>query len=210
MSRDAARLFGGWLADGKAEGMERGHGDVVEQMIGLASLAPDARVLDVGCGTGWTVRRIAERLGPEGRAAGCDLSAEMIAAARARTADPRCRFEAAAAEALPWPDASFDAIFSMESLYYWPDPEAGLRELARVLRRGGAAWIGLDFHAGNPDSASWPQELGLRLVRRSGEEWAAALRAAGFAAAEHALLLDRRRERRAAHPHGTLLLRAAR
>ncbi|MDA1260833.1 MAG: class I SAM-dependent methyltransferase [Planctomycetota bacterium] len=206
MSLEAAHLFGDWLASGQAEGMELGHGDVVEQMLDRARFAADSRLLDLGCGTGWTVRRLAARLDAQGSVAGCDLSPAMIASARSRSEDARCSFAVAAADALPYADAEFSGVVSMESLYYWPEPEAGLHEILRVLAPGSAVWIGVDYHADNPASAGWPEELGLALDRRSGAEWAATLRACGFREVGHDLLFDRRPERRVRHPHGTALI----
>ena len=93
-----------------------------------------AKVLDVGTGTGCLVRALHERW-PRRRHTGVDISKEMLHAAR--EAAPKCTFVHGTAEALPFPDASFDAAVSLSSLHFWSDPAAGLREIARVLRPGG-------------------------------------------------------------------------
>ena len=142
----------------------------------------------------------------EGMESGHEDVVKQILDRAAFAPDARCSFLAAPADALPCADAEFDGAFSMESLYYWPSAEAGLRELLRVLKPGASAWIGLDFYAKNPDSAAWPAELGLRLDRRSPDAWAATLRECGFREVRHARLHDRRPEQRARHPHGSLLL----
>jgi ubiquinone/menaquinone biosynthesis C-methylase UbiE len=94
-------------------------------------------VLDVGCGTGRLVAQAAERW-PGARFTGVDVSVEMIAAARrARGADGRFHFETADAAALPFPEQSFDAVFSTLSFHHWHRQERGLAEVARVLRPNG-------------------------------------------------------------------------
>ncbi|MBX3247357.1 MAG: methyltransferase domain-containing protein [Myxococcales bacterium] len=93
-------------------------------------LASDRDVLEVGCGTGL----ILERVAPHARSAhGVDLSARMIAKARARG------FEVSVASAteLPFPDASFDLAFSFKVLAHVPELGRALAEMARVVRPGG-------------------------------------------------------------------------
>jgi ubiquinone/menaquinone biosynthesis C-methylase UbiE len=84
------------------------------------------------------LERIAERY-PHSELTGVDPSAPMIAVARSKGL--RARFAIAAAESLPFADASFDAVVTTISMHHWVDPAAGLRELARVLRPGGRAVI---------------------------------------------------------------------
>ena len=95
------------------------------------------RVLDVGCGTGYLLRRIAARAPDAVELAGMDAAAPMVRAAQETTADPRARFRVATAEHLREPDAAFDLVVSTTSFDHWADQEAGLRECARVLVPGG-------------------------------------------------------------------------
>ena len=89
------------------------------------------RLLDSGCGTGSILRHLANR----SRAVGVDLSAEAVRLARGRGA------AVARAEllALPFPDATFDCVTSLDVIYHrWVrDDAAAIREMARVLRPGG-------------------------------------------------------------------------
>jgi len=97
---------------------------------------PAGALLDVGCGTavllevmrGWG-------MAPD-RYIGADPSAEMLRRAQGRI-DGRAAVVCAPAEALPFGDASFDTVVSASSFHYWPHPEAGLREMRRVLKAGG-------------------------------------------------------------------------
>jgi len=95
-------------------------------------------VLDVGCGGGQSVIRMKERY-PHLHLTGIDLSADQIARARQRGQRKGyvLQFEVADAQALPFPDASFDVVFSFGSAKHWPDPLKGISECWRVLKPGG-------------------------------------------------------------------------
>jgi ubiquinone/menaquinone biosynthesis C-methylase UbiE len=99
--------------------------------------------------------------GPLGRVAGIDLSAEMLAIAELGRAEARLtnvEFREAMIEALPFPDASFDIALSNGVLNLIPDKLAALREVFRVLKRGGrlqACDMGLVGEAPPPDKAPW-------------------------------------------------------
>jgi SAM-dependent methyltransferase len=94
-------------------------------------------LLDVSCGAGEVVRLAGQR---GLRATGVDIS---LAAARAaqRNAGPGDRVAVGAGEHLPFPDASFDFVTSIGSLEHYVDPVQGVREMARVLRPGGRAYV---------------------------------------------------------------------
>jgi demethylmenaquinone methyltransferase/2-methoxy-6-polyprenyl-1,4-benzoquinol methylase len=91
-------------------------------------------VLDVATGTGAVARELIRQKGC--RVVGVDQSPEMLAEARRRS--PQLRFVRASADALPFPDKSFDALTFTYLLRYVPDPQATLRELARVVRPSGS------------------------------------------------------------------------
>ncbi len=100
------------------------------------------RVLDLGTGPGVSAFVLAEALGPAAEVVGVDLAAPMIARAEALRQRhyqhlPRLRFLEADAAALPFADASFDAVTGHSFLYIVPDRPRVLAEIARVLAPGG-------------------------------------------------------------------------
>src|SRR5689334_16094595 len=105
------------------------------QLADLAGVAAGQRVLDVGCGPGVLTRELVERVGASNVAA-VDPSEPFVEAARARL--PGVDVRLAAAESLPFEDGSFDAALAQLVVHFMREPVAGLREMARVTRVGGA------------------------------------------------------------------------
>jgi SAM-dependent methyltransferase len=91
------------------------------------------RILDVGCGTGGNLTMLAQF----GEAEGVDVSTDALAFCRARG----LKAKLGAAEALPFPDASFDLVTALDVVEHLDDDVAGLREMRRVLRREGRILI---------------------------------------------------------------------
>jgi SAM-dependent methyltransferase len=93
--------------------------------------------IDVGCGVGDDVVLLAERVGTRGHAVGVDLSANLLAEARARTAESAsAAFVRADAYALPFGDHSFDGARVERTLQHVSDPARAVREIVRVTRPG--------------------------------------------------------------------------
>ena len=102
-------------------------------------------ILDVGCGTGKLLRAAATRF-PGARLEGVDVAVEMVKHAQAMTPNGTIRFQQGTAEALPFPDASFDLVLSTMTFHHWHDQARGAAEVARVLTPGGR-WLLADFVA---------------------------------------------------------------
>jgi arsenite methyltransferase len=115
---------------------------------------PGDRVLDVGCGPGFYVAELLDRVGPGGSVVGIDVSADMLAVAAQRAeGHENVEFHEGAATALPLPDESVDRAVSVQVLEYVEDIPGALREMHRVLRRGGRLvlwdvdWGTVSWHA---------------------------------------------------------------
>jgi SAM-dependent methyltransferase len=124
------------------------------QLADFAGVEAGQRALDVGCGPGALTAELASRLGPAAVAA-VDPSSSFVAAARARL--PGVAISRAAAEELPFADGEFDAALAQLVVHFMADPHAGLREMARVTRPGGAVAACVWDHAGDrgPLSLFW-------------------------------------------------------
>ena len=114
----------------------------------LAGLQRGETVLDLGSGAGLDVFLAAQRVGPEGRVHGVDMTREMLAKARHNAAEFRRRtgldnvtFHQGQIEAIPLPDASVDVVLSNCVLNLSPDQPKVWQEIARVLRPGGRVSI---------------------------------------------------------------------
>lgn len=117
-----------------------------ERAATRARLAPGERVLDVACGTGAVASVALREVGSEGSVVGIDRSPEMLAVARRKM--PHLDWREGRAEALPFADDSFDAVFCQFGLMFFEDRGQALHEMLRVLRSGGrvtlAVWDGLE------------------------------------------------------------------
>ena len=111
---------------------------VAETLVEAAALRSGERVLDVACGTGIVARLAAERVGPRGAVEGLDPNPGMLAVARAAApSDSSITWHEGPAESMPLPDEGIDVILCGMGLQFFSDREAGLREMRRVLVRGG-------------------------------------------------------------------------
>ncbi len=124
--------------------MARSTGKRNEWTLSFLDIQRDDRILEVGCGPGALIRSLAAKA-TAGFVAGIDLSPTMLQQASKRNAqairEGRARLEVGSATALPFEEASFDKALSANSVPFWPDQEAGVREMWRVLRPGGVIAI---------------------------------------------------------------------
>jgi SAM-dependent methyltransferase len=182
--------FNRWAHAGHGEEMEESHLPIVEPTLALMNLQPTDRVLDVGCGSGWLVRRLAARV-LNGSVVGIDVSDEMIRRAQlASTGVPNAQFLHGTAEEIPAPPDSFTKVLSVESAYYWHDPARGLREILRVLQPGGSAWILINYYFDNPDCHQWRLHFKTPTHLLSAAEWQERFSTAGFRDANHRRIPD--------------------
>src|SRR6185312_4986380 len=104
-------------------------------LVRFAGVVDGEAILDVGSGTGALTAALAAAV-PSSTIVGVDPAAAYVAAARARHAAERVRFEVGDAQQLPFGDASFDRTVSALMLNFVPGPETAVEEMRRVTRRG--------------------------------------------------------------------------
>ncbi|HEV3333754.1 MAG TPA: methyltransferase domain-containing protein [Bryobacteraceae bacterium] len=124
--------------------------DVRERMIDLLLLKPDARVLEIGSGTGRDSFRIARKLGEHGEFFVQDLSEQMVFKTRERLEAqrdkvglrPSIEYFVSTARFLPFPDAFFDAVFHFGGFNNFSEPKKTLGEMTRVVKKNGRVVFG--------------------------------------------------------------------
>jgi ubiquinone/menaquinone biosynthesis C-methylase UbiE len=113
------------------------------RMLDVCPVGLGDQVLDVGCGPGHEVFRLARRVGPHGRVVGIDANLAMITEARRRAEDLGLpvAFEVSDACHVPFPDSTFDLCRAERVLRYVDEPESALREMVRLTRPGGSVQL---------------------------------------------------------------------
>jgi ubiquinone/menaquinone biosynthesis C-methylase UbiE len=111
----------------------------IPALLRAARVAPGQAVLDVATGTGAAAGAAADLVGSSGSVVGGDISPTMLEAARRNLEGRPITLELLDGQALPFPDARFDAVICQLGLMFLPDPVRGLSEFRRVLRPEGSA-----------------------------------------------------------------------
>jgi SAM-dependent methyltransferase len=135
----------------------------VANPFALGSLSPGERVLDIGSGAGTDSLVAAQMVTPGGGVTGIDMTPEMLAKAKAATAEmgvENVRFVESEAESLPVEDESFDVVISNGVIDLIPDKEAVFSEIHRVLVPGGRIQIA-DVTIQNPVSEEGRRNIDL-------------------------------------------------
>jgi SAM-dependent methyltransferase len=179
----------------------RGRRRVLRAQLDRLPLAPGARLLDAGCGSGRTL----DELVRYGRVSGIDLSPQAVAAAQRRGHQD---VRVGRVEQLPFADGTFDVVTCLDVIEHTPDDRASLAELRRVVRPGGLLLATVPAYQG---LWSWHDEVNLHFRRYDSASLRAAAREAGWEvvgdthfnslllAPAAAVRLAQRRRRRHAH-----------
>lgn len=162
--------------------MNESHSRVTAWGLTHVEIGPAFTTLDVGCGGGRTIARLASMM-PNGRVFGIDYSPESVAVARETNQqaieEGRVEIQLGAVSSLPYADETFDLVTAVETHYYWPDLARDVREVRRVLKPGGRFVIIAETYRGRRDD--WMFRPTMTLV----------LRAAYLTPEEHEQLLVR-------------------
>jgi SAM-dependent methyltransferase len=120
--------------------MNLSHSGVTDWGLGHVRINEEFTILDVGCGGGRTVEKLAG-MATRGTVYGVDYAKGSVAASRARNAQliqaGRVEITQASVSQLPFPEDKFDVVTAVETQYYWPDLVKDMQEILRVLKPGG-------------------------------------------------------------------------
>jgi len=123
-----------------ARGMNLGHSGLTKWGLGFIDIARDIDALDIGCGGGRTVERLAG-IATEGKVVGIDYSPDAVIVARKKTRalinEGRVDIFQEAVSSMRFGDGVFGLVTAFESHYFWPDLRNDLKEVHRVMKPNG-------------------------------------------------------------------------
>lgn len=134
--------------------MNKGHAPLCNWAFDLVSFDNEEKVLDVGCGGGGNIIRLLKKY-PSIKVDGVDYSATSVESSIQNTQKFKSRTNIVCGDVmnLPFEDNSYDKVISFESIYFWPDPVEGLKEIAMVLKDKGRIILALEMT--NPQKAQF-------------------------------------------------------
>jgi len=162
--------------------MNLGHSPVSRWGLRFLELAPDARVLDCGCGGGANIKRLLKK-SPQGIVRGVDYSAVSVEKARnlnrIAIQKGRCAVWQGSVEHIIFAKDWFDAVTAFETVYFWSDLPRCLREVRRVLKHGGTVLICNESNGDTDKDEKWTEIIGGMTIYKD-IELKAYLEQAGF------------------------------
>src|ERR1041385_3861054 len=140
-----------WLGRVFVGMMNMSHSRLTDWGLGHVQIPEDFIILDVGCGGGRTIEKLAA-LAVNGKVYGVDYAQGSVAASRSHNADlikdGRVEIQHASVSKLPFPDNRFDLVTAVETQYYWPDLVNDMQEIRRVLKSGGTLIVIAETYKG--------------------------------------------------------------
>ncbi len=180
----------GLVGRGVALLLNRGNRQAVAAAVDATEATAGNAVADIGFGGGLGLELLLRRVAPQGTVHGVEIADDMLARARARfdtqIAAGSLVLERGSLTALPLDDTSLDAALTVNTVYFVTDLDAACTELARVLRPGGRAVLGV----GDPDAMARLPFTAYGFTLRPIAEIVASLRRAGLENVEQRRLND--------------------
>ena len=162
--------------------MNVGHSAVARWGLQFLELAPDAKVLDCGCGGGASMKRLLKKC-PQGIVKGIDYSPVSVEKTKkvneTAIAEGRCAVFQGSVEHMNFTDASFDVVTAFETVYFWPGLPKCFQEVYRVLKPGGIFLICNESNGDTDKDEKWTEIIGGMTIY-SGDELKTFLENAGF------------------------------
>lgn len=198
-----AKKFDEWAQNGRAEWMEVDHGKNVLKFLQTISFKESFTFLDVGCGNGWVVRKMAKEKTCK-KAIGIDKSKKMINQANKKIENKNEEYIYTDIESMKY-SGKFNFIFSMESLYYADSMEVALEKIYKLLKPGGQFFCGTDFYKDNKATVRWAGVMKVQMHLHSKKEWEELFKNAGFDV-KTKNIKDLQNRRKWQREHGTLFV----
>ena len=197
------KTFDKWAQNGRAELMEIEHGKNVLKFLETIPFDKPFTFLDVGCGNGWVVRKIAKEKNCK-KSIGIDKSKKMIIQSKKKIEEKKEEYFHTDIESMNY-RGKFDFIFSMESLYYADSIEIALEKIYKLLKPGGQFFCGTDFYTDNKATARWAGIMKIQMHLHSKKEWREFFKNTGFdVKTKH--VKDLKNKKKWKREHGTLFI----
>lgn len=147
----------GWLGRITLWRMNASHSKLTDWGLTHVSIDKHNTILDVGCGGGRTVNKLAAMV-PQGKVCGVDYSEESVAATKRMNArwieSGRVEVFEGSVSQLPFSDGMFDLVTGIETHFWWPNVRDGMREIFRVLKPGGSLLLTAEIYKGAHTTAA--------------------------------------------------------
>jgi ubiquinone/menaquinone biosynthesis C-methylase UbiE len=162
----------GWLGRFTLWRMNSSHSKLTDWGLEHISIENHHTILDVGCGGGRTVSKLAA-IPTQGKVYGIDYSEESVAASKRTNAQGihhgRVEIRHGSVSRLPFPDGMFDLVTAVETHFWWPNLPGDIREVFRVLKPGGTLVLIAEIYKGANTVAAklaerYPARTGLTLL----------------------------------------------
>ena len=152
--------------------MNVGHSAVARWGLQFLELAPDAMVLDCGCGGGANMKRLLKKC-PQGIVKGIDYSPVSVEKSKkvneVAVTKRRCDVLCASVAELPFESEQFDAVTAFETIYFWPELPQCFREVYRVLKPGGTFLICNESNGDTDRDEKWTEIIGGMTIYKDAE-----------------------------------------
>lgn len=164
--------------------MNKGHFGVTGWGLEHVKIEEGFQILDVGCGGGKTVFRLQEAV-PTGKVTGIDYA--QLAVDKSKKLNKKAiqrgkvQIDLGSVSALPYPDGTFDLVTAVETFYFWPDKIHDLKEVYRVLKKGGKLLLIFEMCKTDENPEKWTEVERLAEIQApTAKEIRQSLEEAGF------------------------------
>ncbi len=156
--------------------MDKEHLPMTNWALTQFEIPKEGDILDIGCGGGYNIKRMLEKC-TSGKMVGYDISEESVKKARAVNKDEkRVEIIQGSVEKMPFEAESFNLVTAFETLFFWPDAEENIKEVFKVVKKGGRFVVIQNYGDPNID---WEKKVPC-MKRKTAESISEFMKKAGF------------------------------